>query len=93
MEKNNFVGTCVNSFDNDGDCTLSQLPYNTISDFANVEGVEVEKSQFLEANEIHEDLLRFFRDKVLCYLKDEENNIYFIYDEYDDIHYFFTQCD
>lgn len=31
----NLLGTCVNSFDEDGDCIIPELPWSSVSDFAN----------------------------------------------------------
>lgn len=29
-----YIGNCIDSFDDDGDCTNEYLPFDTVSDFA-----------------------------------------------------------
>ena len=87
-KKYEFVGTCVNSFDEDGDCIVNQLPYSTASDFAGDEE---------EAEEISEKDFKkiIITDKMvpkshkISYYKSEQD-VVMAYDEDDDIHYFFV---
>jgi hypothetical protein len=87
--KTYYKGNCVNSFDEDGYCTVPDL-YSDTSDFAyNEENAKVvTKEEFEKTVTVPKDL-----DKEIgtnrTYLHDANNNIYMLYDEDEDIHYFF----
>jgi len=88
--KATFVGTCVNSFDEDGDCTLKQLPFNTVSDLghADEEGTRLSKDVFLKTVIVPQDLSKLLTKKsteFICY-----ESVYMLYDSKADIHYFFV---
>ena len=91
MSKRGLIGTCVDSFDEEGDCVVS-LPYATVTDFA--AGDE-------RAERMLEDA---FRSKVIIpqdledlisvgheidYLWDQDKDQYMLYDADTDVHYFF----
>jgi hypothetical protein len=50
FEGKHFVGTCVNSFDEDGDCVVPQLPWSTVSDLgvADEEAMEISAEDFVK---------------------------------------------
>lgn len=85
-----FLGTCVNSFDEDGNCVVPGL-YNDVSDFAVHEenAQQITKSQFLK----HIGRIDHGIDKEIShnriYLHDSDNGVFMIYDVETDIHYFF----
>ena len=90
QSKKTFVGTCVNSFDEDGDCIIRELPYNDVSAF--VVGIEnatpIDKETFLQHAFISQDEMNERTDAE--YLQDEENDVFMIYDPVADIHYFYV---
>jgi hypothetical protein len=85
-----FLGTCVNSFDEDGECTVPQL-YRDVSDFAYHE----ENAQKISSKEFYNKVGKIPTvidsqiGKNREYLYDEDNKIYMIYDVDSDVHYFF----
>lgn len=89
-ESANFVGTCVNSFDEDGECIIPGL-YNDVSDFAvhEEEAKQISAADFAQAvGEINQELISHIGNEVV-YLHDEDNDVYMIYDIDSDVHYFF----
>lgn len=88
----NFLGTCVNSFDEDGDCTIPQLGYRDTSHFAYHEenADEISHEEFgKNAGIIPPDLNKEISVNRY-FLHDPDNDVYMIYDQDDDIHYFFS---
>lgn len=84
-----YQGNCINSFDEDGYCIIPNL-YSDTSDFAyNEENADViDKREFEKHVIIPSDLNKQIgADRT--YLYDAKNNIYMLYDENSDIHYFF----
>lgn len=86
----NFLGTCVNSFDEDGDCVIPGL-YRDASDFASHEenAKKITQQEFeSKVGKLSIDLSKKI-SKDREYYHDEDGNIYYIYDVKKDIHYFF----
>lgn len=85
-----FLGTCVNSFDEDGECIIPNL-YQDVSDFA----VHEENAIRISFNEFDKNIGKIPNDldKLISpnrnYLYDEDNKIFMIYDIENDTHYFF----
>lgn len=92
LSESNFLGTCVNAFDEDGYCTVPGL-YSDTSDFA----VQEENSQVITAEQFlkHVGTIPAQIDKEIgphrIYLYDADNEIFMIYDEDADVHYFFRK--
>ena len=90
-ESAEYLGNCINSFDNDtGECIVPGL-YNDTSDFAVAEenAKKITEKQFIKAIGPIPEYLKpdISLDRIFLY--DVANNIYMIYDQDDDIHYFF----
>lgn len=90
--KYNFVGTCVNSFDENGNCTVIDLPWSDVTDFAQQE----ENATIIYEDQLKNDIYipDFVLDEIknhdLIFLKTEDDTI-MIYDDETDIHYFFRK--
>ena len=82
-----YVGNCVNSFDEDGECDVRELPWNDTTEFAQAieETTPLTKEQFMQQvsvpNEINIEGMQ---------LAKTEDGVYVAYDDNQDIHYFFT---
>ena len=87
--KKHFAGTCVNSFDEEGNC-ITNLPWLTVSDFAVDEenAEEINKEEFLKNVDISKELIKKLLKHKLKFMK--ADNVYMIYDDNTDIHYFFV---
>lgn len=85
-----FVGTCVNSFDEDGRCIVPGLPWNDVTEFAIAdEGApEIARQAFLERAHIPEGIIDLLSGKDVAYL-DMEGALA-IHDLDDDVHYLFA---
>lgn len=83
-----YVGNCVDSFDDSGDCTNNFLPFCTVSDFALAEEdiVEISKEQFYELACTEDSIL----DCTYHGYVDHEDLIV-KYDVANDVHHFFVQ--
>lgn len=89
-QKKHCVGTCVNSFDEDGNCIVTELPWDDASAFAvaDEESKEISKEEFFKEVELSPELLkRLSKHRVKFFVAD---GVYMIYDENTDIHYFFN---
>ena len=89
-ESGHFVGTCVNSFDEDGECIIDDL-YRDTSDFAvhEEESTEISEEEFKNAIGVLPPTLDKEISNDRIYLYDEDNEVYMIYDDASDVHYFF----
>lgn len=95
-EQFNFVGTCVNSFDEDsGDVTCTKLPYRDVSDFANNweddDTKEETKLEFLKYCKVPVELQSILNNKTTEFYFDGYKKVHLMYDVKNDIHYFFTK--
>jgi hypothetical protein len=84
-----FVGTCVSSFDDDGYCSVAELPWLSVSDFA----VADESAREMSADEF---FARTYRHPVEqktnrneTYYLESIDGVLMLYDAADDIHYFY----
>lgn len=86
-----WIGTCINSFDNDGDCVDPSLPYRDVSDFAVAEedAEEITLEEFLSQASIPDSILNATANHDCTYLVDMYG-VLMLYDEDGDIHYFFV---
>lgn len=82
-----FVGTCVNSFDDDGSSLISC--FNNVSDFAQQEesALKITKSEFESLVSNSSMLPKRHRYQ---YLITEDEEVLMAYDETKDVHYFFA---
>ena len=85
--KKHLVGSCKD-FDEDGNCTIPQLPYTDTTHFAQAEenATEITKDQFINNVNVPDNL----KDINAIYLHDEDNDVFMLYDDEKDIHYFFV---
>ena len=87
-EKALYLGSCVDSFDRDGECLQEELGWSSVSDFACAE----ENAQEVEAEEFQSyipiDIVNLTTGHKVKYLMTEDN-ILMLYDLEDDVHYFF----
>lgn len=90
-EKRVLVGSCVNSFDDDGYCIQHGVTYADASEFAvgDERADEISEEEFRAAVQIPPDLYQQVTSHEVCYLLDREESQYMLYDYDDDIHYFF----
>jgi hypothetical protein len=81
-----LIGNCVNSFDEDGDCVIDQLPFCTTSDFA----CALEEAIIITNPDLMEQLDCPFYNEMG---KNVEYMLYdglvILYDVDQDIHHFF----
>lgn len=89
-----YVGNCVNSFDDDGDCVLSI--FRDTSDFAVAEEESKEVSKevskdIVKTFKMSSELEKIAKRKTTKLLYNEDRDIYFLYDTKKDIHYFFVR--
>lgn len=89
MKNFKYVGNCVNSFNDDGECLLSI--FSDTSDFANVEENSeiVSKSKFINNVTLNKFFINLVQKNSTKILYNKDRDIYMIYDENKDIHYFF----
>jgi hypothetical protein len=79
-----YISSCLDSFDEDGDCIMAELPWSTVSDFACANELAKEIEAFPIPEVFFEDLHRTsFRYYVT------EDHVYIAYDGRKDVHYFF----
>jgi hypothetical protein len=85
--KKHLVGSCKD-FDEDGNCTIPQLPYTDTTHFAQAEenATEITKDQFINNVNVPDNL----KDINAIYLHDEDNDVFMLYDDEKDIHYLFV---
>lgn len=85
--KKHLVGTCKD-FDEEGNCNISQLPYRDTTQFAQAEenATEITKDQFINNVNVPDNLKKI----NAIYLHDEDNDVYMLYDDQKDVHYFFV---
>lgn len=85
-----YMGKCTNIFDEDGEGLFPEL-YRDVSDFA----VHEEDAKQITAEDFYKQVTSIepeLEDEIgpnRIYLHDVDNDIYMIYDDDTDIHYFF----
>lgn len=87
-----FVGTCVNSFDED-DGTCSFRNYQDVSDFAQAEenAEIISQSDFESVVNVPPHIWNDLRGHKLIFMRDSDRDVNMIYDDSTDIHYFFVR--
>ncbi len=87
-QKYHLVGTCVNSFDEDGDCTVDNLPWSNVTDFAHYDenATEITAKEFHQLAEIPHLITKITTNHNIKYLNSD--GVLSLYDLDDDIHYF-----
>jgi hypothetical protein len=90
FEGKHYIGSCVNSFDEDGDCIIDELPFSTVSDLAVAEenAKVINKNAFDETVTVPESIEHLTVGHEISYLVHDE--VYMLYDLDSDIHYFFV---
>lgn len=88
-----YVGNCVNSFDEQGECVLSQLPYSHSSEFAmaDEEAKLIPQNVFNSVINVPGPIKQTINGHAVSYMVDEKNDVYMLYDRTADIHYFFVK--
>jgi len=92
--KAGHVGTCVNSFDQHGECTISRhLPYRDSSHFANAieDSTKVSKEHFLKHATVSKEHTPLLHKKSTEFYHDKEHGVHVMYDTKNDVHHFFTE--
>lgn len=99
IEKRHHVGTCVNSFDNEGDNCNFHVPYRDASHFAdsiqdwksggNKPEHQITKNEFDKHVNVPKELSKIHKAKDTEFLHDKDNDIHIMYDSKKDIHHFF----
>lgn len=84
-----YLGNCVNSFDLESGNSLIDI-FQDVSDFACVLEDSIEVTKDLSILEFNKELLSIFQKDSTIMLYSEDREIYFLYDEENDIHYFFA---
>ena len=89
--KRHYVGSCKDSFDDDGDCIVRELPWSTVSDMAVADenATPTNKDNFLHAVSILGDVTQRVSGHDLSYSVTEDG-VYVLYDDTTDTHYFFV---
>ena len=87
QSKKHLVGSCKD-FDEDGNCTIPQLPYTDTTQFAQYEenATEITKDQFINNVNLPDNL----KNINAIYLHDKDHDLYMLYNDQKDIHYFFN---
>lgn len=88
-----YVGNCVNCFDADGVCCVTDLPYSDASDFAcDLDGAsELDAASFFESVSMIGLPKRLVDAEISFYTTPKD--VFILYDEEMDVHYFFVkQC-
>ena len=92
--KAGHVGTCVNSFDQHGDCTIGKhLPYRDASHFANAveDATKVSKEHFTKYTTVPKEHTTLLHQKGTEFYHDKEHNVHIMYDTKRDVHHFYTE--
>lgn len=86
-----FVGTCVTLFDDDsGECKIEK--YSDVTDFGQKWEASSSKCKedFINATIPENEVVEKTKEHQCSYWKDEDRDVWFLYDHDEDIHYFFT---
>lgn len=86
LNKYHFIGTCVNSFDNDGESLIPQ--FTDTSDFAYQE----ENSKKISKETFIKNVSNFSmipKNKEVIFMITQNKSIIMAYDPVTDVHYFF----
>lgn len=91
VKKHYMIGTCVNSFDDDG-YSINNIPYSDVTEFAQAEEKSkiISKEEFLKYCVVEPKYKRILNSKYTKFLYDKANKFYMMYDTNKDIHYFFA---
>ena len=89
--KEQYLGSCVNSFDDDGECLIADLPYADVTEFAQAEeqAIEISEREFKHNFDIPIGIQQQLSTNEVKYLYDQKHDVYMIYDLSTDVHYFF----
>ena len=89
-ETKHYVGSCVDSFDEDGDCIIDDLPWSTVSDLGHADenAQDIGSVTFLQNVSLPNEIAADTSGHEIQYL--EYDGVYMLYDVDADVHYFFT---
>jgi len=93
LNESYYLGSCVDSFDEDGDCIIDDLPFSDVSDFAcrEQDALEITRGEFeIIIKEIPQDIKSKILGHNLTYFV-YKGDIFVIYDSDEDVHYFFRK--
>jgi hypothetical protein len=81
----------TSSFDEDGDCTVTGLPWENVSHFAVSEGnsTRLSKVNFLDKVVLPDSIRNDIAGHNVTYLSSDDDDVFMLYDEDTDVHYFF----
>jgi hypothetical protein len=90
-QKKHFVGTCVDSFDLDGECVVPELGWANTSDFAVADesASNISREEFVNRVIMPPQLQDLIRSPHMLYLE-TSNGVLMAYDSESDVHYFFV---
>lgn len=93
-----YIGNCVDSFDEDSTCTNPDLPFEDVTQFAYADenSETITQNQFMNQIDLGDQNTReIFNNKKdnpdVKYLNYSDEDVIVIYDENEDIHYFFVK--
>lgn len=85
-----YIGNCVDSFDENGNCVVDQLPWDDTTDFAyaleNMHEGQITNQEWAVVAPKDFDYIEV---NLTHFYKDELHGLYVAYDEWADVHYFF----
>jgi len=81
-----LVGNCKD-FDEDGYCMIGELPYSDVTNFAQAE----ESASEISAEEFHSAVGDVIEVAEPIYLYDSKYDVYMLYDDAEDVHYFYVR--
>ena len=89
-EKKYCIGTCVNSFDENGNLIGAELPWRDASSFAVAaeNAKNISEKEFFKNVTISPEMMKKLSKHQLDYLI--ADGVYMIYDDNTDVHYFFN---
>lgn len=93
MEKYHLVGSCVDSFDDNGDCFFDN--FSDVNDFAcaDEDAKRISKKQFWKSCVVSlwaSCPTAIEKTHKIEYYYDERTDVFMLYDSTDDIHYFYV---
>ena len=87
-----YVGNCVNSFNDDGNCIIPKLPFETVSDFACSleESTDISEKDFIQKVSFEQATNLGLQLGMSFEFYKTDTDVFIMYSNADDIHYFFA---
>lgn len=87
-----YVGNCVNSFNDDGAIIIPKLPFETVSDFAYSleESTDISEKDFLQMVSFEQVTNLGLQLGMSFEFYKTNTDVFIMYSNADDIHYFFA---